>query len=139
MKKEQPAQRSISIIGLGYVGLPLAIQFARNGVEVLGVDIDLHELFRACRRSAVCRLHPAAAGAQRGLRRHDDHFLHTDEPVESAALSHARPVHTRETDDLGDAAAGRLGIDDDRYLAGPADAARAILSAGICDAIRRIG
>jgi UDP-N-acetyl-D-glucosamine dehydrogenase len=30
----------IAIIGLGYVGLPLSIQFARSGVEVLGLDID---------------------------------------------------------------------------------------------------
>lgn len=30
----------IAIIGLGYVGLPLGIQFARNGVSVLGLDID---------------------------------------------------------------------------------------------------
>lgn len=31
---------SIAIIGLGYVGLPLALQFARSGVSVLGLDID---------------------------------------------------------------------------------------------------
>ena len=30
----------IAIIGLGYVGLPLALQFARNGVKVLGLDVD---------------------------------------------------------------------------------------------------
>ena len=30
----------IAIIGLGYVGLPLSIQFARSGVSVLGMDID---------------------------------------------------------------------------------------------------
>lgn len=30
----------LAIIGLGYVGLPLSLQFARNGVEVLGLDID---------------------------------------------------------------------------------------------------
>ncbi len=30
----------ISIVGLGYVGLPLAIQFARAKVSVLGIDID---------------------------------------------------------------------------------------------------
>lgn len=30
----------ICIIGLGYVGLPLAIQFARCGAEVIGLDID---------------------------------------------------------------------------------------------------
>ena len=31
---------TIAIIGLGYVGLPLALQFARRGVRVLGLDID---------------------------------------------------------------------------------------------------
>ncbi len=30
----------ISVIGLGYVGLPLSLQFARSGVTVLGLDID---------------------------------------------------------------------------------------------------
>jgi UDP-N-acetyl-D-glucosamine dehydrogenase len=30
----------IAVIGLGYVGLPLSLQFARNGVTVLGIDID---------------------------------------------------------------------------------------------------
>ena len=31
---------NLAIIGLGYVGLPLALQFARRGVRVLGLDID---------------------------------------------------------------------------------------------------
>ncbi|MCL4790349.1 MAG: nucleotide sugar dehydrogenase, partial [Verrucomicrobia bacterium] len=30
----------IAIVGLGYVGLPLCLQFARSDVEVLGLDID---------------------------------------------------------------------------------------------------
>ena len=30
----------IAIVGLGYVGLPLSLQFAKSGVEVLGVDVD---------------------------------------------------------------------------------------------------
>ena len=30
----------IAIVGLGYVGLPLSLQFAMSGVEVLGLDID---------------------------------------------------------------------------------------------------
>lgn len=30
----------IAVIGLGYVGLPLALQFARSGVAVTGIDID---------------------------------------------------------------------------------------------------
>ncbi len=37
----------ISVIGLGYVGLPLALQFARSGVRVLGLDIDAAKV-KAC-------------------------------------------------------------------------------------------
>ena len=35
-----PSVTKIAIVGLGYVGLPLSLQFARRGVEVLGLDID---------------------------------------------------------------------------------------------------
>ena len=41
--KERMAGREkpvIGVIGLGYVGLPLAMEFARGGCEVLGVDVD---------------------------------------------------------------------------------------------------
>ena len=31
---------SIGIVGLGYVGLPLAVTFAEAGVDVVGVDVD---------------------------------------------------------------------------------------------------
>ena len=30
----------IAIIGMGYVGLPLSLQFARSGVSVVGLDVD---------------------------------------------------------------------------------------------------
>ena len=30
----------IAVVGLGYVGLPLALQFARSGVRVIGLDTD---------------------------------------------------------------------------------------------------
>ncbi len=32
--------RKIAVIGLGYVGLPVAVAFARSGVKVVGFDID---------------------------------------------------------------------------------------------------
>lgn len=32
---------TIAIVGLGYVGLPLSLQFARSGVNVIGLDVDL--------------------------------------------------------------------------------------------------
>ena len=31
---------TIAIVGLGYMGLPLCLQFARSGVQVIGIDID---------------------------------------------------------------------------------------------------
>jgi UDP-N-acetyl-D-glucosamine dehydrogenase len=34
----------IGIVGLGYVGLPLSLQFARSGVTVLGLDIDRNKV-----------------------------------------------------------------------------------------------
>ena len=34
----------IAVIGLGYVGLPLSVQFASNGVDVLGLDVDLSKV-----------------------------------------------------------------------------------------------
>ena len=36
----------IAIVGLGYVGLPLSIQFARSGVNVIGLDIDAAKVAR---------------------------------------------------------------------------------------------
>ena len=33
-------QAKVGVIGLGYVGLPLAVEFARHGFSVTGFDID---------------------------------------------------------------------------------------------------
>ena len=30
-----------AIVGLGYVGLPLSLQFCRKGMSIVGLDIDL--------------------------------------------------------------------------------------------------
>lgn len=30
----------VNVIGLGYIGLPTALMLAKNGVEVVGTDID---------------------------------------------------------------------------------------------------
>jgi UDP-N-acetyl-D-glucosamine dehydrogenase len=34
----------IAVIGLGYVGLPLSMQFARSCADVVGIDIDPHKI-----------------------------------------------------------------------------------------------
>jgi len=52
------------VIGLGYVGLPLSLQFARSGVTVLGLDID-PEKVGACNAGQSYIKHiPAAAIAE---------------------------------------------------------------------------
>ena len=46
--------RKIAVIGLGYVGLPVAVAFARSGVPVIGFDIDrgrIEELRSGCDRT----------------------------------------------------------------------------------------
>jgi len=35
-----PHGRKIAVIGLGYVGLPVTVAFARSGASVIGFDID---------------------------------------------------------------------------------------------------
>jgi UDP-N-acetyl-D-glucosamine dehydrogenase len=40
MLTEPDKSMKIAVVGLGYVGLPLSLQFARSGVNVLGLDID---------------------------------------------------------------------------------------------------
>jgi len=40
IRKFQDRSAMIGIIGLGYVGLPLAIRFAQVGYSVIGFDID---------------------------------------------------------------------------------------------------
>ena len=34
------APSKVGIVGLGYVGLPLAVAFAQNGDQVIGIDLD---------------------------------------------------------------------------------------------------
>ena len=40
LKKIEGKQAKLGVIGLGYVGLPLAVEFARAGFGVVGYDID---------------------------------------------------------------------------------------------------
>ena len=40
LKKIESKQAKLGVIGLGYVGLPLAVEFARAGFAVVGYDVD---------------------------------------------------------------------------------------------------
>ena len=51
--KEKIANRSarIGVIGLGYVGLPVAALFAQKGFNVVGIDIKAERVIRSTRAS----------------------------------------------------------------------------------------
>src|SRR5579862_6250974 len=40
LERIRTRQAKVGIIGLGYVGLPLAVEFARQGLHVTGFDVD---------------------------------------------------------------------------------------------------
>jgi UDP-N-acetyl-D-glucosamine dehydrogenase len=44
IKKIKARESRVAVIGLGYVGLPLAVEFARNGFEVCGFDVDANKV-----------------------------------------------------------------------------------------------
>jgi UDP-N-acetyl-D-glucosamine dehydrogenase len=44
LKKIDGKQATLGVIGLGYVGLPLAVEFARAGYGVIGYDVDARKV-----------------------------------------------------------------------------------------------
>ncbi len=44
LSKIEEKEAIVSIIGLGYVGLPLALEFVKNGFFVIGIDIDQQKI-----------------------------------------------------------------------------------------------
>jgi UDP-N-acetyl-D-glucosamine dehydrogenase len=55
----------IAIVGMGYVGLPLSLQFARSGVQVLGLDIDAAKVEAInAGKSYIKHIEPSAVSEQ---------------------------------------------------------------------------
>ena len=44
MQKIRDHDARIAVIGLGYVGLPLAVAFAKSGFQIVGIDVDAHKV-----------------------------------------------------------------------------------------------
>jgi UDP-N-acetyl-D-glucosamine dehydrogenase len=55
----QAKKAKIAVVGLGYVGLPLAVEFAKNGFSVLGIDVDKDRIARISRRESYITDVPA--------------------------------------------------------------------------------
>jgi len=70
--KEVQCMKSIAIVGLGYVGLPLALQFSRSGAKVFGVDIDAKKIDALkANRSYIKHISEQTIGEQRESGRFD--------------------------------------------------------------------
>jgi len=57
---EAGAVARVGVVGMGYVGLPLALTFVERGVEVVGVDIDPAKLVALQERRSYLQHIPAA-------------------------------------------------------------------------------
>ena len=47
--------KSIAIVGLGYVGLPLALTFAEKNFSVIGIDIDQQKVTKLKNKKTYLR------------------------------------------------------------------------------------
>ena len=76
LEKIASRQANVAIIGLGYVGLPLAVAFAEAGFNVTGVDIDtkrvahLNEGYSHVSDVPAERIAPLLANARQESARH---------------------------------------------------------------------
>lgn len=52
---------TIGIVGLGYVGLPLAIEFLKKGFKVLGFDVSTFKVDKLCAKESYIKHIPADA------------------------------------------------------------------------------
>ena len=50
----------VAVIGLGYVGLPLAVEFAKAGFRVMGIDVDVSRVQRLKRGESYVKDVPSA-------------------------------------------------------------------------------
>ena len=69
--KLPPEMSTVGIIGLGYVGLPLAVSFAQEGCDVIAVDVDARKIEAIGPGSPTSRTSPrrSSPSARRGSAR----------------------------------------------------------------------
>jgi UDP-N-acetyl-D-glucosamine dehydrogenase len=92
---------SVGIVGLGYVGLPLALRFAEAGFPVLGFDIDeakIHAIEKGCSYIKHIGDEAVAAGRTQGLRATAD-FARVSE-IDALIICVPTPLNAHREPDL---------------------------------------
>ncbi len=59
IEKIRTRQACVSVIGLGYVGLPLAVEFAKAGFKTIAFDVDVDKVESSGKGnpiSVMCRM-----------------------------------------------------------------------------------
>jgi UDP-N-acetyl-D-galactosamine dehydrogenase len=85
--------RTIAVIGLGYVGLPVAVAFARSGIPVVGFDVDVrrikelragHDRTREVEPSDLIHANLSYDADPVGLKRCDFYIVTVPTPIDHA-------------------------------------------------------
>ena len=75
---------SIGIVGLGYVGLPLAMEFAEAGMDVIGLDVDAQKVARM--RAGHSHIEDVPDERLRGVLPRCTFTTHADELAKAEAI-----------------------------------------------------
>ncbi len=88
----------VAIVGLGYVGLPLSLQFARSGVQVLGLDIDAAKVEAInSGRSYIKHIESREIAALVGVGDSDNPKFKIQNPKSSAPNLQSAPIVNRQS------------------------------------------
>ena len=92
----------IAVVGLGYVGLPLAIEFAKKGFEVIGVDADLDRVERFKQKKSyitdISTKELSRAIASKRISAHNDHGVL--KAADAIFICVPTPLKTKYTPDI---------------------------------------
>jgi UDP-N-acetyl-D-glucosamine dehydrogenase len=91
-----------AIVGLGYVGLPLSLQFARSGVSVLGLDVDASKVDALGQGKSYIKHIPSEAVSEvvkSGMFRASTDFSHVHE-VSAVIICVPTPLNKNREPDI---------------------------------------
>ena len=98
LRKLRERDATIAVVGLGYVGLPLALRFAEVGFRVLGFDIDAAQgrARSTPGESYIEHIAPRAIGAARAqaASRRPRDFARAARPTRSSSACRRRSTRT---------------------------------------------